>query len=156
MTSVCYSSTHLRSSPFPPPYQTIFRYIKHKFPTGRPATLDYYLLAMSYFENKFGAVLFVVTSDDPGWCSKSFSHKDNVVVVSNSVLQDFAILASCNHTIIDYGTFGTWLALLAGGETVYYNLTTDSIASRVGRWLPNWHSYTYRSGDSPIFDVLWE
>ena len=32
---------------------------------------------------------------------------------------DLSTLASCNHTIIDYGTFGQWAAVLAGGRSVW-------------------------------------
>ena len=28
------------------------------------------------------------------------------------------MLASCNHSIVDYGTFGLWAGLLAGGQIV--------------------------------------
>ena len=31
---------------------------------------------------------------------------------------DLAVLASCNHSIVDYGTFGLWAGLLAGGQIV--------------------------------------
>ena len=27
-----------------------------------------------------------------------------------------AVLAACNHSIVDYGTFGLWAGLLAGGQ----------------------------------------
>ena len=32
--------------------------------------------------------------------------------------EDLALLAACNHSIISYGTFGMWAAILAGGEVV--------------------------------------
>ena len=31
---------------------------------------------------------------------------------------DLAVLSLCNHTIVDYGTFGLWAGLLAGGKIV--------------------------------------
>ena len=31
---------------------------------------------------------------------------------------DLALLASVNHSIVSYGTFSMWGALLAGGETI--------------------------------------
>ena len=31
---------------------------------------------------------------------------------------DLAILAQCNHTVLDYGTFGLWAALFAGGRII--------------------------------------
>ena len=35
---------------------------------------------------------------------------------------DLAILSICNHTILDYGTFGLWAGLLAGGRHVLLQL----------------------------------
>ena len=32
--------------------------------------------------------------------------------------EDLALLAACNHSIISYGTFGMWAAILAGGEVL--------------------------------------
>ena len=32
---------------------------------------------------------------------------------------DFAVLASCDHNIYDYGTFGFWTSFIAGGEVRY-------------------------------------
>ena len=31
---------------------------------------------------------------------------------------DLCVLGSCNHSIITYGTFGTWGALFAGGDVI--------------------------------------
>ena len=31
---------------------------------------------------------------------------------------DLAVLAQCNHTILDYGTFGLFAALFAGGRII--------------------------------------
>ena len=31
---------------------------------------------------------------------------------------DLAVLSLCHHTVLDYGTFGLWGALLAGGRIV--------------------------------------
>jgi galactoside 2-L-fucosyltransferase 1/2 len=47
-------------------------------------------------------------------------------------------MAACNHSIIDYGTFGVWGAILASGETILYNITRHS-SIRVSELLPNWH-----------------
>ena len=32
--------------------------------------------------------------------------------------RDLALLASCNHTVVTWGTFSMWVATLSGGE--YY------------------------------------
>ena len=34
---------------------------------------------------------------------------------------DMAILAACNHSLVDYGTFSVWGAYLAKGEVVVAN-----------------------------------
>ena len=34
---------------------------------------------------------------------------------------DLSVLSHCNHSIIDYGTFGFWSAYLAGGITLVAN-----------------------------------
>lgn len=117
-------------------------YLWRKY-SAKPADDGFYYRAMSFFERKYKNVLFVTVSDDPKWCFDKFSHKYNVYVTNknglNSPAQDLAILASCNHSIFDYGTFGVWGAILAGGETVYYNLSQHSSA-KVGQLLPKWHA----------------
>ena len=45
--------------------------------------------------------------------------------------EDLALLAACNHSIISYGTFGMWAAILAGGE-VLLMLLTITISSLLG------------------------
>lgn len=117
-------------------------YLQRKYSTV-PANVSYYESAMRYYIENYKAVIFIVVSDDPAWCLAHFGKRKNVVVikkkVSHSRSLDLAILASCNHSIIDYGTFGLWGAILAGGETIYYNLTNYYATSRVGHILPKWH-----------------
>jgi galactoside 2-L-fucosyltransferase 1/2 len=60
---------------------------------------------------------------------------------NNSPAQDLAIMAACNHSIIDYGTYGMWGAILAGGDTFVYNLGKDG-AVKMASLLPNWHIVT--------------
>ena len=36
----------------------------------------------------------------------------------NILGEDLALLANCNHTIMSFGTFGMWGAMLAGGNVV--------------------------------------
>ena len=40
------------------------------------------------------------------------------LATADDIGDDLALLAACNHTILSYGTFGMWAALLAGGRTV--------------------------------------
>lgn len=134
-------------------YSVFFRifafcsYLKRKHGAD-PADLSFYLRAMLHFEQKYSSVVFVVVSDDPLWCRRHLGSRPNVHVTggnrkkgapANSAALDLALLASCNHSIFDYGTFGEWGALLAGGETVYYNLSRHS-SGRLGRLLHNWHT----------------
>ncbi|XP_017772297.1 PREDICTED: galactoside 2-alpha-L-fucosyltransferase 2-like isoform X2 [Nicrophorus vespilloides] len=108
---------------------------------ARPASPAFFHTAMDIFEGRYERVLFVVVSDDPAWCHDNLNMRPNVFVSSrtipNAPALDLAILASCNHSIFDYGTFGIWGAILAGGDTIYFNLTKHSSA-RVGRLLSNW------------------
>jgi len=105
---------------------------------------DFFIEAMNYFRKKFsGNVAFLVVSDDPGWCQRNLlkSYSDVFVVSKGGVTspgQDLAVMAACNHSIIDYGTFGVWGAILASGETILYNITRHS-SIRVSELLPNWH-----------------
>ena len=72
-------------------------------------------------------LLYIVTSDDPGWCKGQFDFKDKLLFHSADAKNelnlnlrdlDMAIAANCNHTIYDYGTFGFWGAYLSGGYTI--------------------------------------
>ncbi|CAH0559646.1 unnamed protein product [Brassicogethes aeneus] len=107
------------------------------------ANASFYRLAMNYFEEKYIYVMFVMVSDDPTWCAKNFAWKKNLYITNqhhkNSPALDLAVLGACNHSIIDYGTFGEWGALLAGGETIFYNLTHHS-TNKLGQILHNWHT----------------
>ncbi|XP_048523989.1 galactoside alpha-(1,2)-fucosyltransferase 2 isoform X3 [Dendroctonus ponderosae] len=101
-------------------------------------TKAFFINAMNYFNSKYSNCLFIYVSDDPGWCSKQFGRMKNVFVASNenSPAEDMAILSYCNHTIYDYGTFGEWGALLAGGETIYLNMT-QNMRKGTGKFM-NW------------------
>ena len=49
-----------------------------------------------------------------------------VVLKTKSPELVLAIMAACNHSIIDYGTYGVWGAIMSGGDTFIYNLTNTS------------------------------
>ena len=107
------------------------------------AKADFFLRQMSLLRNKYKPVMFVVVSDDPEWCERELHGDDVVVMKTNSPVQDLAIMAACNHSIIDYGTYGMWGALLSGGDTFVYNLTnSDDAAFEMASLLPNWHIVT--------------
>ena len=108
------------------------------------ASVTFFNEAMNYFRRKYPSnVAFLVVSDDPGWCRRNLLKGNNdVFVVSKAGVtspgQDLAVMASCNHSIIDYGTFGVWGAILANGETILYNISKHS-SIRVSELLPDWH-----------------
>ena len=85
--------------------------------------------------------MFVVVSDDPKWCERELRGDDVMVMKTNSPGQDLAIMAACNHSIIDYGTYGVWGAILSGGDTFIYNLTNSSPVT-LASLLPNWYIVT--------------
>ena len=87
-------------------------------------------------------VAFIVTSDNYGWTKNKLGNvsdtyfsrdfvqapvKGNInslclkvyldffVIGPTSLGVDLAVLSMANHTIMDYGTFGLWAGLLAGG-----------------------------------------
>lgn len=107
----------------------------------------FYFKAIEYYEAKYKNVIFVVASDDPTWCHKNFIHKPNVFIVSksepNSVYKDFAVLTQCNHSIIDYGTYGIMAAVITGGEVIApdnktYPVSDLVLSETVFKEVPNW------------------
>lgn len=135
--SIVYVGVHVRRTDY-----LVYLPRKYKTVIAEP---KYFYMAMDYYERKYACVIFIVVSDDPVWCLKYLGRKRNVYVASKHSLstpgQDLAIMAACNHTIIDYGTFGLWGAILAGGETVLYNIS-HHLGTRVAELLPNWHVIT--------------
>ncbi|XP_015119132.1 galactoside 2-alpha-L-fucosyltransferase 2 isoform X1 [Diachasma alloeum] len=108
----------------------------------RPAPVRYYLSAMEYFNRKYDNVLFIVASDSIRWCRynlRSNTHKITFIsdIEARGVGKDLAVLAACNHSIIDYGTYGSFAAILAGGETVVYNVSSY-FSTSMADVLPNW------------------
>jgi len=93
---------------------------------------------MQWFrENVAGALLFLIVSDDLEWCRKFLLDSDDVVIASKSAAHDFALLSSSDHTIVDYGTFGYWGALMAGGHTISLNADkyfNEEIAKGNDKW----------------------
>ena len=77
--------------------------------------------AMNFYRMKYQAVHFVVASDDVNWCQRKLSSPDVTFTNQSDYRMDFAILSSCNHTIMTVGTYGWWVGWLAGGDVIYYN-----------------------------------
>lgn len=78
---------------------------------------------MKHFRSKYPKCLFVYISDDPTWCFQHFGNLSDVVVPSynssSTAEEDMALMAACNHTIFDYGSFADWGAVLTGGDVIY-------------------------------------
>lgn len=87
-----------------------------------------------------GRALFAVASDDPDWCEQQLASglasRDVLVARGRSPEEDLALLAACNQSLVDYGTFGQWAALLAGGPTV--SLRLDPHVDQHLAGLPGW------------------
>ncbi|TRY63275.1 hypothetical protein TCAL_04656 [Tigriopus californicus] len=97
---------------------------------------EYYSEAIEWFKGAFKCPLFFIVSDDLEWAEnelgdcnghcfyagsrKSSSEFDPNVPLATSpeIGNDLALLSQVNHSIITYGTFGMWGALLAGGQTL--------------------------------------
>ena len=85
--------------------------------------------------------MFVVLSDDHKWCERELCGDDVVLMKTNSPVQYLTNMAACNHSIIDYGTYGLWGAILSGGDTFIYNLTNTSPV-KLASFLPNLYILT--------------
>ena len=51
-------------------------------------------------------------------------------------------MSFCNHSIIDYGSYGVWGAALAGGEVVTPNIPVGDMQWEGGSGLLNWTQLT--------------
>ena len=134
LTNPTYISVHVRRTDY-------VDYLWQKLKV-RPAPIAYYLNAMDYFLDKYRNAIFVVASDNIAWCKYNLkSEKRRVSFVSDSngrgPAKDLAVLSACNHSIIDYGTYGSFAAILAAGETVVFNVTTH-FSTSIAEALPNW------------------
>ena len=88
---------------------------------------DYFQAAFRLFRKTLKNPVFVVVSDDMAWARRHITGRDVFYSHESDTLQekggqfgtgvDLATLASCNHTIITYGTFGLWGSLLSKGAT---------------------------------------
>lgn len=78
-------------------------------------------------------VVFVFVSDDLNWAQQTIRNpqgdcyyvgnanvtkldRDDALKAAKDIGADLALLSHVNHSILTYGTFGMWGALLAGGQ----------------------------------------
>lgn len=86
---------------------------------------------------------FVVTSDDPKWCRKNLIKSPDTFLAGTgntcSPGSDLALLAACNHTIFDYGTYGLTAAMFnSEGHTVIYDTGSRYFLHKFPEVLKNW------------------
>lgn len=105
--------------------------MKHKFGvTKNPYNKRFFKHAMEYFREDIdddAKVIFLFVSDDMDWAKENIKNKYNDLFFvgtgnpddPDAIGYDLALLASCQHTVITWGSFSMWAALLSGGE--YYS-----------------------------------
>nr|CAD7437446.1 unnamed protein product [Timema bartmani] len=111
------------------------------------ADTSYYRHAMAWMLRKLSSesassrnIAFILASDDEVWCKKKLipEIKKDIRLLGNQTklggssvfylgvkttpVVDLVMLSSCNHSIISYGTYGIWSALMANGWTVVYDM----------------------------------
>lgn len=78
-------------------------------------TPQYYENAISYFENKFNEVYFLVFSNDMDWAKNNLSFRQGEFIDWNTGKEswkDMYLMTQCNHHIIANSSFSWWGAWL--------------------------------------------
>jgi len=99
--------------------------------------LEYYLRAMQLYRKKFARhhlrklLIFVLLTDDMQWGKSKLLPQakegdlylggEGLSDVNESIGNDFALLASCNHTIESHGSFSYFAGAFAGGFKIKPN-----------------------------------
>lgn len=108
---------------------------------------------MSYYRSLYEKIIFIFITVDEEWLLKNVPffldatdvHVKRISSSKESAFEDLAILAHCNHSIINYGTYSTTAALYAAGQAIVYDLDLKidyrgyTLALGIARTLPNWH-----------------
>jgi len=79
---------------------------------------SYFQRAVNHFKGIYSHVVFIVLSDDMGWCRANIRGRTVVYALGHSVYEDLAMSSFCDHAIITFGTYGLWVAWFANGQTV--------------------------------------
>ncbi len=102
-------------------------YMESTYGERHPFGKRYFRDAMDYFREEYENAVFFYVSDDMEWGRANLRKggQNDLYFVgggdpdsSDSVGYDLAVLASCNHSVVTWGSFSMWSALLSGGE--YY------------------------------------
>lgn len=89
---------------------------EYKHPVCRMA---YFKKAISFFDPD---TVFLVISDDIGWCRKHFKGKNFYFIDDEPPVVDLYLQTMCSHNIISNSTFswwGAWLNLNPGKKVIY-------------------------------------
>ncbi|KAF2895700.1 hypothetical protein ILUMI_10480 [Ignelater luminosus] len=104
---------------------------------------------MTFFNQTITNVIFIFISKEKHWIKKNIPHLKGYNIAVNPVknvatIADFVLLSLCNHSIINYGTYGTAAAFLSGGTTLVYDINVpvdgkeSTLAIGIVNVLPNW------------------
>ena len=94
-------------------------------------TPEYYLNAMKEMERKLGTsnLVFLLITDDIKWC-KTNLQVENLFIVSDfkrtiwdGIGHDLAVMSMCQHSIISWGSFSSFVGFFAGG----YNIAPNGV-----------------------------
>lgn len=129
--------------------------LKLLYNSDRPADERYYGKAALWLNSTVvppgGVLALVVASDDPSWVQEVLLPHLRALGLRHSFLagdgvldepeRDLALLSACNHSVLAYGTFGLWSALMTGGRAVVYHLRQGdavSPAMQFAQHIPDW------------------
>ena len=98
MKNFTYVGVHVRRTDY-----ILYLWLKYN---ASPVKPDNVRRQMNVFRNKYKRVVFIMVSDDPKWFEREVRGDDVVLMKNNSPAQELTIMAACNHSIIDYGTYG--------------------------------------------------
>ncbi len=77
---------------------------------------EYYDKGLAWFKEQIPNCKFFIVSDDVQWVKERYVEREDVVIVDVNTqtkdIDEFFLLASCNHQLISESTFGWWAAYL--------------------------------------------
>lgn len=103
------------------------------FAYGKPATLEYFQRAVSFFQEKLLTPYYYFFSDEPDWVEEvlmpQLALNNNFMIVrmngSDRGYMDLYLIAACKHQITSKGTLGKYGALLMDCPQKYVTLCDD-------------------------------
>lgn len=105
----------------------------------------FFLRSFDYFRQRkdLGRPVFLIVSDDTEWVRTNlYSNQSDVFLVSRGDIEhpgnDIVLLSLCNHTIIDYGSYGFWASIYSGGEVISTKISHSNVVTALSKY-PNWH-----------------